>query len=239
MMQMIENEIKYLHWDSVFFNKKIGRIDIENINELKFLLYNAKNCGYQLIYVFGCEVFYAEDEILKQFNGHLADRKVLFKKELQTLSETPAFVHEYKNEILTSELLQLAYQSGEYSRFKLDNNFREGDFYRMYKTWLEKSIKEQMADKIFIISEENLIKAMVTLKINAEKGHIDLIAVSPEAQRKGYGKALITACENELLSKNIFTLEVPTQFENKQACTFYKKCGFAIHSITNIYHFWF
>ena len=79
---------------------------------------------------------------------------------------------------------------------------------------------------------------MVTLKIDKEKGHIGLIAVSPDTQGKGYGKALIDSCENELLNKGYYKLEVSTQIDNKQACLFYEKCGFKIKDITNIYHFW-
>jgi ribosomal protein S18 acetylase RimI-like enzyme len=234
----MNSEIQYLKWDSGFFEKKIGRIDIENNDDLKTLLNVAKNADYQLVYVFGNEVFYAEEEILRKFNGHLADRKVVYHKEIKTITETPIFVFEYENNILTSELEELAYQSGEYSRFKLDKNFGEEVFYSMYKTWMEKSVKKQMADHVFVIKENELIKAMITLKTDAGNGDIGLFAVSSDVQGKGYGKALVVACEKELLSKNIAKLKFPTQLANKNACSFYEKYGFTIHSITNIYHFW-
>jgi dTDP-4-amino-4,6-dideoxy-D-galactose acyltransferase len=43
---------------------------------------------------------------------------------------------------------------------------------------------------------------------------------------------------DKLIESNIFTLEVPTQLDNIQACRFYEKCGFQIKEIKNIYHFW-
>ena len=79
---------------------------------------------------------------------------------------------------------------------------------------------------------------MATLKITADKGVIGLIAVSPLSQGKGYGHILNDACCNELIMRNINTIEVATQKDNKSACRFYEKCGFSVQSVTNIYHFW-
>jgi len=235
---MSNSSIKYLDWDSGFFGKKIGRIRFEKPDHLKNLLQIAKSSDYQLIYVFINEDSFIEDLILKQFNGKLVDRKVLFGKEIHTLKEEYKFVSKYKSKQLTPELEQLAYESGQYSRFKLDSNFEQDDFYKMYKIWILKSLTNEMADNLFVVKENNVLKGMVTLKIDNEKGHIGLIAVSPDTQSKGYGKALINACENELLNKGITKLEVSTQIDNIPACKFYKKCGFEIKEITNIYHFW-
>ena len=235
---MNNSKIEYLAWDSDFFMKKIGRISVENSDNLANILEEAKNVNYQLTYVFGNKDLFVSDKILKQFNGHLADRKVLYEKDVETVKKQVIFVSEYKDNKLNDELEELAYISGEYSRFKLDNNFEENDFYRMYKIWIENSVKHLNTDNVFVAKEKDTIKGMVTLKVDAEKGHIGLIAVSPDMQGKGYGKALINACENELLSKGITKLEVPTQSNNIQACKFYEKCDFKIKEVTNIYHFW-
>jgi len=230
--------IKYLTWDSDFFKKKIGQISVDKSDCIENILKIAKNEDYQLIYAFGKGDFFVDNEILKQFNGHLADRKVLYEKTIETIKNEAPFVSVYKNNELIPDLEELAYISGEFSRFKLDKNFEENDFYRMYKVWIENSVKRLIADYVFIAAENNSIKGMVTLKSDKEKGHIGLIAVSPDTQGKGYGKALIAACENELLRKGICILEVPTQTDNIQACKFYEKSGFHVKSITNIYHFW-
>ena len=235
---MSSEKIEFLAWDSDFFNKKIGRVFIENSDNFTTVLKESRKADYQLIYAFGRKDFFVDDNVLKQFNGHLADRKVLYEKKIETIKDEEPFVSEYKNNELIPELEELAYISGEYSRFKLDKNFDENDFYRMYKVWMENSIKHLLADNVFIATENNRIKGMVTLKIDKGKGHIGLIAVSPDMQGKGYGKALIAACENELWRKGACMLEVPTQTGNIQACKFYEKCGFQIKDITNVYHFW-
>ncbi|MDR0559103.1 MAG: GNAT family N-acetyltransferase [Prevotellaceae bacterium] len=235
---MCKSAIKYLSWDSIFFNKKIGKIDITNLLNLSKLLKLAQQEDYKLIYVFDNKGFFVEENILRQYNGKLVDKKILFEKSLSVISDSPNSVVFYEEFDLTPELENLAYISGEYSRFKRDKNFAENDFYRMYKTWIENSIKHQIAESVFIAKENGLIKGMATLKIDEKVGHIGLLAVSPDTQGKGYGKALIQACENEALTKKITTIEVPTQFDNRQACCFYEKCGFKIKSITDIYHFW-
>jgi len=235
---MCHNKIEYLHWDSDFFDIKIGRFFANKTSDLESVFLEAKKAEYGLIYVFGNENLQINETLLIHFNGHLADRKVLFEKDIKTLKEQSSSISEYNNNELTFELEQLAFESGQYSRFKSDKNFRKDDFYRMYKKWIENSIKKQIANHVFVAKENNSIRGMVTLKIDAKKGLIGLISVFPDAQGKGYGKSLIIACENELFRKGIFKLEVPTQADNIQACNFYKKCGFEIKETTAIYHFW-
>ena len=232
------HEIKHLQWDSDFFGMKIGQIVLNSLNNLSVLLTEAQNSGYQLIYVFCIEKLEIDAETLEHFNGKLVDRKLLYEKKIETVKEPLSIVSEYKSNFLTEELEQLAYESGNFSRFKSDNNFKEEDFNNLYKTWVLNSIKHQIADHVFVAKENDQIKGMVTLKINKKDGQIGLMAVSPDAQGKGYGKSLISACEKKLSEIKIPKLEVPTQFNNKQACMFYEKCGFHIKSAINIYHFW-
>ena len=231
--------IKYLSWDSNFFGKKTGKIVCNDSSELPNLLNKAKHENYKLIYVFGNENFYVENEVIKQYNGTLVDRKVVYHKRINTTGFLPLTEQiEYYNGNLTKELEELTYLSGRFSRFNLDDNFRKNDFYQMYQIWIKNSLSGQIADFVLVLKENEQIKGMVTLKISGKIGQIGLIAVSPETQGKGYGTMLIKACENKLLTKDIFQLEVSTQKDNVQACNFYEKCGFKIKEITNIYHFW-
>jgi len=235
---MIEEiNIKYLSWDSNFFGKKTGKIICNNSSELSDLLNKAKHDNYELIYVFENENYHVKNEIMKQYNGKLVDKKALYHKWITGLLPLYEQIEKYTGN-LTNELENLAYISGEFSRFKLDKNFKEDDFYRMYKIWIKESLSGQIADSVFVLKENGQINGMVTLKISEGIGHIGLIAVSPETQGKGYGKMLIKSCENRLFASDIFQLEAPTQKDNVQACNFYERAGFKIKEITNIYHFW-
>ena len=234
---MQHTTVEFLDWDSNFFKKKVGRIlfeeNIDMISNLEF----AKKKGYDLVYVFSRYNLYCSSDILSKFGGKLIDRKVQYAKKITTtISESN--VSEYSSLELSEPLEQLAYKSGQYSRFRVDNQFQEDDFSRLYKIWIKKSIEKEIADKVYVVKENDAIYGMATLKIGVNKGEIGLIAVSDLHQGKGYGKALIEACYNDLLKRDINIIEVPTQFANKNACIFYEKCGFSIKSITNIYHFW-
>lgn len=233
-------KLEYLSWDSDFFSKKIGRINcqIKNESELRSLLAKAKEEGYQLIYVFGNADLYFDQIFMDKNHAKLVDRKVLYTKSILSTNENTNTVQEYKDFDTTDELESLAYLSGAFSRFRLDNKFETEDFYRLYKTWITKSVSKDMADKVFVVRGNDKVVGMVTLKIQQEVGEIGLIAVSESAQSKGYGKDLINTCINAIVSKGIHQIEVPTQMENIDACCFYEKCGFNIKSITNIYHFW-
>jgi len=233
-------KIDYCNWDSEFFHKKIGKIEYDNSQESDFtqLLYTAKEDGYQLLYVFGKEDMHIRDSVLKQFNGKFVDQKCLFSRKVTYVDGCESNVTEYQLTELTTELESLALLSGTHSRFRLDKGFDKADFPRLYSIWMARSLKKEIADKIFVVQESNKVMGMITLKFSEKAGHIGLFAVSESAQSKGYGSSLINACVNEVIAQQLHYLEVPTQMGNVGACHFYEKSGFSIKSITNTYHFW-
>ena len=231
-------EIKLLTWDTDFFHKKIGRIDYDGSANLSSLLQQAKNEDYKLIYVFCNGSVFLPPDVLETFSGTLVDRKVIYENNRLIAKEISFPVEEYSLSEVSEELEQLAYVSGRYSRFRMDTNFHPNDFHRMYRTWIAKSVSHEIADKVFVIREKDQIRGMVSLKITDGKGVIGLIAVSLLSQGKGYGQILNDACCNELVKRNINTLEVATQLDNISGCRFYEKCGFKVQLVTNIYHFW-
>jgi len=231
--------IKYLEWDASFFSKKIGRLDYNNSNEkLRETLFEAKQLDYDLLYVFTPEELFLEESECFPFKGALVDRKVVYTIDIGLEVTLTEKVVEYSSTELTSELLNLAYESGKYSRFRLDKGFKDDDFFRLYYRWIEKSLNHEMADRVFVIKENNQIVGMVTLKICGDTSEIGLIAVDSQMQGKGFGKLLVERCFYEAYIAHCKTVTVPTQLDNKSACKFYERCGFHVQSITNIYHFW-
>lgn len=233
-------KIEYCTWDSGFFDKKIGKIEYDRSPEgdLIQLLQTAKEDGYQLIYVFADGDTFVPDAVLNQFDGRLVDRKCLYSRTVNNTDSCESNAVEYQLTELTTELESLALLSGTHSRFRLDKGFDQVNFEKLYTIWMTRSLKKEIADTIFVVTESDKIMGMITLKINEDVGHIGLCAVSEATQGKGYGSSLINACINKLISKQITQLEVPTQMDNHSACRFYEKCGFSIKTITNIYHFW-
>jgi dTDP-4-amino-4,6-dideoxy-D-galactose acyltransferase len=201
----------------------------------------AQTEHYQLLCVFAPERLYIGEPVLNAYSGKLIDRKILYSQPVENIpkqNQLPEMVTSYLEMSVSEELENLAYLSGRYSRFRLDENFEPDDFYRLYKTWIIRSIQKEIADNVFIIKENNAIVGMVTLKYGEENGTIGLMAVSESAQGKGYGKKLIKSCMYDLHKRGISKIEVPTQANNIAACRFYEKCGFTNQSVSNIYHFW-
>jgi hypothetical protein len=141
----------YLEWDSAFFLLKTGKIeytcfDEDNIYEI---IENARNSAYKLLYIFCKKDFYFSENVKHKYNIKLVDRKIVYKRNLEGRSYQN-YADEYKLNVLVNELEELAYASGKHSRFYIDKNIDKKYFYRLYRTWIEKSITKEMANKIFI-----------------------------------------------------------------------------------------
>lgn len=231
--------IEYLNWDSDFFGWKTGLIIVDNSNQIELFLRQANAEAYRLIYVFGNQDFYINAAITDQYNGQLVDRKVLFGLDLnQSSINSSSKVMEYTDQKLNQSLIQLAFESGKYSRFKIDNHFRNHEFERMYTSWILQSVEKQNADYVYVTKDNDCISGMVTLKIKNDMAHIGLISTAIGYQGKGLGRQLVNRCITTAKERNCKFLYVPTQFENIQACKFYEAVGFNQISIQNIYHFW-
>lgn len=234
--------IHLLNWDSDFFRKKIGYVNYEKGIDIQSIIEDAKASNYNLLYVFSKEDISVGLLHVKNVIGMKVDRKVEYSIDLSSDSDFDlncSNVEDYQSFELVSELEDLAYQSGQFSRFKLDENFDSNDFYRLYYTWIKRSVSREIADSIFINrNEQGIIKSMVTVKYDKNASHIGLIAVDSDSQGKGYGKSIINMCIKSAKDFGSEKLNVATQFQNRNACFFYEKCGFRVENEKNVYHFW-
>ncbi len=235
--------IDFLKWDSDFFKLKIASATLKPTDEELDIIAELKSYKnqYDLIYINTLGDYFLSEKILIDENIKLVDSKVIYFKDInneETHYKDPIIL--YSNKELDPDLCSLALQSGEYSRFKTDSNFPPGTFERFYTKWLENSINGIIADAILIFPEKDRIKGMVTVSIdkNSELLKIGLIAVDRSSQNQGIGKMLMQNVEKYATRQSIKNIEVATQLQNKQACSFYEKCGYSTKLITNIYHYW-
>ena len=142
-------------------------------------------------------------------------------------------IHSYE------ELLDLAFLSGNLSRFKVDSNFSNNEFEKLYKEWVNNSINKKIAFKTFVKTVQKKVVGFITLgEKDADTAKIGLIAVNEMFQGKRIASKLIKSCEIISKQNKYAGLEVSTQFSNNQAMAFYKKNDFEINKITYIYHLW-
>jgi dTDP-4-amino-4,6-dideoxy-D-galactose acyltransferase len=213
-----------LEWDTKFFNKKIGRLNIGSESIFNYL--NQLN-DFDIVYVF------SNFEI--SIDALLMDIKVTYSKSVENVPTKNEIVlfdidkHDY------DQLLELAYLSGFDSRFLKDSSFGEIEFKRLYKQWIDNSINDK--DTLVLISQnDKSIEGFVTVKKYHTYAQIGLIAVNPSIQGKGIGGNLIHAVENHL--KISFKLIVATQETNVGACKFYENLGFTLENKEYIYHYY-
>jgi dTDP-4-amino-4,6-dideoxy-D-galactose acyltransferase len=124
-----------------------------------------------------------------------------------------------------SALRQLAGNVFSGTRFYVDPVILKEKADELYATWIENAVKGIAADSVLIWEENEKILGFVTLQ---KKGHIDLIAVSKDAQGKGIGRKLVQATFKYFKDWGVKTIALETQTTNIAALRTYQACGFKI-----------
>lgn len=231
-------KLERLDWDSTFFNYNVGRIIVnenQSINLSEFLLDSKK---YKLVYIFS--KLSLHNELFK-----LVDEKVVLHQELSSNScDLPSdfFTIKSFDKLIHNrqELEKLALESGIYSRFNIDKNFKSGEYNKLYLKWIALSIEEKLAFDIIIATDKNeTIVGFVTLNKKSENlVDIGLVAVSDGFRGKGIGKSLMNYALNKSFELGYKEIQVVTQITNINAMKLYESVGFNIKEKTFVYHYW-
>ncbi|WP_310557731.1 GNAT family N-acetyltransferase [Flavobacterium sp.] len=224
-------KVKYVEWDSSFFNKKIGLLELFN-DRKSFEIEN----DFDLIYVVSDRDIDVE---ITNYKQNYSENKIVFSKNIVPNSDSvDANVFIELESSTREEIYELAFESGKFSRFKLDSNFNQIEFEKLYKKWVDNSFTKEFADAVLVYKEQKKVLGFVTYKVWGSYATIGLIAVCSKHQGKGIGRKLIEYVEMELFKKGVIELRIPTQLQNHIACEFYKRLGYQIIENRNIKHFW-
>lgn len=172
-------------------------------------------------------------------NAPLVDQKATFSKAISPNAEIDQAIATYLHDYANEKLIELSLQSGIYSRFKTDKNSKPENFIEMCTLWIQRSVKKEIADEVFIYKNGNEFLGMCTIKIeSSNSGKIGLIAIDEKSRGQNIGRKLIQAVENYCFKAGVNQLDVVTQKQNTIACKFYENNGFSITNTKNIYHLW-
>jgi dTDP-4-amino-4,6-dideoxy-D-galactose acyltransferase len=236
------NLLETMEWDSDFFGYPVCKINASEINAetLKEIIGQAKNKGTRLIYLFANSADNVSNKAAQLNAARLVDQKITFHIKIDTsvVSATDMHIEQYELNYPNSQLISLSLQSGLYSRYKIDKEFKNNEFEKLYLAWIENSVNKKIADYTLVYREDGVELGFVTIKIRDSYGEIGLIAVDERSRGKAIGTKLTSAVINLLHQKNIPDLHVATQIQNIDACNFYKKMGFTGSKAENIYHIW-
>jgi GNAT superfamily N-acetyltransferase len=233
-----------LLWDSDHFGFPVAALAAGCQNPATALA-RAKVAGIRLVYWEAQPTTSISPSALEDYRGVVVARKVIFGKTLEAStalqpSTKPALIDHYTHKVATNEMVTLAIQAGRHSRFQVDPRISRPAFESLYTKWINSSVSGQMADTVFVAKDSLTggICGLITLKAQPGSARIGLIAVSPEHQGKGYGKALMVAGEAWARTNGAKQLLVCTQLENQQACQLYGASGFSVKETLTSYHFW-
>ncbi|QMU26808.1 GNAT family N-acetyltransferase [Adhaeribacter radiodurans] len=241
---MVENLYEHLPWDTFTFGYKVARITSSSMSpaHLEKLLLNLKQQGFRLVYWSVDPDNTLLNIVAEQAGGWLADEKVTYTTQLSTnhlvINNTNAAIQSYSNAVLPTDLQQLALQSGVYSRFNLDPNFKNQEFEKLYTAWLQNSINNKVAREVVVYRLEDVIIGFITLSEKNKTGQIGLFAVEEQNRRQGIGTQLLEIALHKFYSYGCQQVLVSTQRRNQAACRFYEKSGFILKNRENVYHFW-
>lgn len=234
--------IQPLSWDSDFMGFPVARLTLEQADavETAQAIAECRAAGHQLIYIMVQPTDDKTNYAVRATGAWLADRKVTFATALQPEDQAlPTDPGIKLTTEFTPELEALAWQSGEYSRFRLEPRLPVTVFQRLYSEWLRNSLNGSIAQAVMVMENTSgRTIGLLTLGEKASVADIGLLAVEVEARGQRVGQRLVAEARRLAFNSGYKRLQVVTQGDNIQACRFYDKCGFATFSEVNIYHLW-
>jgi len=239
---MMESGLSILKWDSSFFGYKVATLRPANLSKAEAgnIIQQLKDSQVKLLYIFVAPEDHESNDTLFKYSAKLVDEKVTYIKTINKNIDLDKdiCIRPYGLDKPNLKLKELTLQSGIYSRFKVDTNFKNNEFENLYTEWIEKSVRKEFADEVLVYSDKLGIKGFVTISVRSDTGTIGLIAVDESERGKSIGKKLMNAAMLYSLMKGACIAEVATQKANEGACRFYKSIGFEVKNIVNVYHLW-
>ena len=237
---------KILEWDSNFFGYNVGMVlqPFFNFDELRDVLQNLKNENVKLVYWSPQNGINKKEDIEKiaSLGGRLVDIKTVYQYNLDGKSadeyKTDERVKEYAETVTHPDLINLAFESGVKSRYKVDERIGHENFVKLYTIWMEQSVTKKIAKTILVSVDRERYTGMITLGEKDGAGNIGLVAVDALQRGKGLGYALFQGMFRWFIEHGYKKISVVTQEANESACKFYERTGFEKISAQEFYHFW-
>lgn len=223
------------------FGYQVGKIIPHKLDskELENSISASLNDGIRLLYWFIDPDDNVSNKAAIENKGILVDQKTTYLKKIEEKNYfTSSNIVSYLHTPLNKKILSLAYQSAEYSRFRVDLNFKNNESEHLYKAWIEKSLSGEIAEDVLVYYDQQEELGLITLGEKSKRADIGLLAVDRDARGKSIGTHLIQAALAKADQSGYKEIQVVTQGKNTIACSFYEKNGFVKDYIQNIYHFW-
>lgn len=235
-------KIQYLEWDSNFFNKKIGYLELSSSSlfDSKLFVEQVEREGYELVYVYAYDNF-IQQKLLTEGKLELIDIMLTMVKENIYHQSNQFKLHTNLTTKQLNECYNIADQIAKVSRFYNDKDIGPEKAKMLYRKWVENASNETFADGLLLEKEGDKIIGFHIVKSlkKSNSGICSLIGVDEKYKGRGIGTKLWNQANlywsNE---KNIKKIKVPFSLQNIQSFNFHVKMGFDKVSETKyIYHY--
>ena len=244
MTEVLESPATYLEWDSAFFQKRIGRVNSNNMNDQNADIVDRWACDNHIDCVYyladGLELTFAR--AAESYNYHLMDLRVTYSIDLRqseiNLEKKFQIRPAVHDDI--AELKRMAGEFHEISRFFADDHFERSKCRQLYELWIERDFKE--ANRLLWVCEERGQIAgytSATIDLREKSAHIGLVGINPQFRGQGIGLHLQLEVLSQLRKLGVDHVEVVTQGRNIRAQNLYQKSGYHLASIDLWYHKWY
>ena len=250
-------QVEPLGWDTTQFGFGVGELTgdpvagdfaSDTVDDVEAALHVARQSGTQLVYLKSHGI--APDALARltaaaSVDSIYADGRAVFAKSITTRAEPGASeaprVLPYPVELPSPELVALALQAGEHSRFRQDPRFPQAAFVRLYSEWVRRSTLREVCSEVLVARTShspNSPAGFVTVTATSEAASVGLIAVSANARNLGIGAALLSGAEHVAHTAGCRQIRVVTQQSNQAACGLYRKSGYYLVQQSFVYHLW-
>jgi dTDP-4-amino-4,6-dideoxy-D-galactose acyltransferase len=228
--------LEKLHWDSDFFDYPVYKLKLDNQSELHKHIDNLLKTDFKLTYIYSNVEITDESSLPKTVLLKLVDKKITYS--LYPIRSVYSQINIINNSVYQKQISNLCIQSGEYSRFKVDDNFVNKEFEKLYQVWGENALNDKNKTILAELDDKKQLLGLAIVSIQDVTLSIEIIAVNKEYRKKGIGRALMNQINHFCTINKCNSIDVVTQLENHIACSFYQKNGFSIKNQTYIYHLW-
>lgn len=227
-----------LDWDSDFFHFNICKLigSIENIEDLKSVEKTMDDYNFKLAYYSSAKELNIDK--MESLEIKLVDKKTTYVKNINSSLLSHPLISSYESVIPSPKLLDLAIQSGIYSRFNVDKNIGKEKFEELYKLWIMRSVKREIAKEVIVYKHNNDIAGYLTIGEKNNRADLGMGAVDSNYRGKGIGRILFENAEKWSYDNGYKEIQIVTQGNNIPACKLYESLGYSVEKVEYFYHIW-
>lgn len=230
--------INVLKWDSNFFNRKIGELEVtdKSLCLVEAALKKAKKEAYEYVMCKLKDYNTIQSRHLEFLGFYLSDMGITWAIQIDKFSYTRSNENDHDIRAATDSdipsIKEIAGPLFRESRFYNDPFYSKEDADKLYDAWIENSVNGDAADIVLYIHKKGFITCK---KSPNDKGHIVIIGVTIDQRGKSLGSALIKEALKWFQTQGVNLVSVRTQLKNIDAMNFYSKLGFFIKEYDMVY----